>query len=83
MKLLVTPNGGAVVGVYDDRLLGLMDRLGPTKVTRASNVEWEKKSRQWVAEDVKTKKVLATGATRAEALQKEHDKIEAGLEAYA
>lgn len=86
MKLLVTQEG-AVVGMYNDRLLPLAERLGTPVITRASNVEWEGASCQWQARGAETGpksgELLAAASTREEALRLEHKAVESDLPSYA
>lgn len=82
MKILIKQDGSAVVAVYNDRLLPLLERLGVNpEIKRRSEVEWERG--RWSARLVHSGDPLTSDRTREGAIDKEHDLIEADLSNYA
>lgn len=79
MKLLISDNG-VVAGMYSDRLIPVMERLGEAQVNRASNVEWN--NGKWEARSSKDDSLLAAAKTREEALRLEHVAVENNLGNY-
>lgn len=84
MKLVITANGQKVVGVYNDRLLSLFNRLSPNhpNIQRASFVEWDRDDKKWKAVDSHTGALMVEDTTRSGALKKEQKIIEDNLIAY-
>lgn len=61
---------GSLVGVYSDQLAELGSRLGKLEVKRASNVEFDEASQEWVAVDNNGKEI-ARHKNRSEVLRQE------------
>jgi hypothetical protein len=64
-------NGGKVEAVYDDRFLPLFQALGTMTVTRATEVEFDHASGEWIATHIATKQVIARGTNRSQVIQDE------------
>lgn len=62
---------GAAHGVYDDRLAPLYHALGLPEIKRATDVEYDPASQEWVATHRDTKTVIASGPVRAEVIARE------------
>ena len=68
-----------MVAVYDDRWAVLFQALGPVEITRASEVEWDDATQEWVATHKETGAVIARGKNRAEVIKKEISWLEERL----
>ena len=64
-------SGGKVEAVYDDRFLPLFQALGTMTVTRATEVEFDHESKEWIATHIATKQVIARGTNRSQVIQDE------------
>jgi hypothetical protein len=71
----ITIRNGEAIGVYDDRLRPLFEAMGPIKVKRATTVEFEEESGDWVAvllnEDGSPGKEIARGRLRDKVIEEE------------
>ncbi len=67
-ELLLLPDG-RVVGVYTDAID--LRALGPVHVERATTVEWDPATQEWVATLLNTGEVIARTASRGDALRRE------------
>ncbi len=75
-ELLLLPDG-RVVGVYTDTIDPRA--LGPVHVERATTVEWDPETQEWVATLLSTGEVIARTATRDDAVQREVAMLQTGL----
>ena len=65
-----TPDGRAI-GVYSDAIpWGSLGRI--LAVPRASHVEFDTTGQQWVARDVRSGRIIASGRSRETVLREEH-----------
>lgn len=62
---------GLAVGVYSDRWRPILEALGAMQVTRASEVEYEPESGDWVATLPGTTTEIARGRNRADVIAAE------------
>ena len=70
-RILIVTNSGNVVGVWSDDIP--WQDLGHITCRRLSRVEWDPQRQEWVATDLATGRVIATGPNRAQVLQAEAD----------
>jgi hypothetical protein len=63
--------GNKVKAVYDDRLRPILEALGELHIERATDVEFEESSGDWVATHRATGVEIARGKNRTEVLQQE------------
>jgi len=62
---------GAVHAVYDDRWHALLCALGPARIERASEVEYDHGARHWVAVHRSSGREIARGANRGDVIASE------------
>lgn len=62
---------GVATGVYDDKWRILFEAMGPLKVERASEVEYDEGTGEWVARLLKTGQEIARGRDRNEVIRAE------------
>mgnify|MGYP001608309897 CR=1 FL=1 len=67
---------GGIRAVYDDRLLPLFDALGSVRIERASEVEWDSSSREWLAVHKASGQVIGRSRNRQEAVRQEVEWLE-------
>ena len=60
-----------MVAVYDDKWALLFQAMGDVEIKRASNVEYDHDSKEWVATHCETGAVIARGMNRAEVIKQE------------
>jgi hypothetical protein len=75
--VLVVNSNGTVASMYNDVLRDL--DLGPISTQRASSVEWDRKTQEWVAKVVQTGEVLARGGRRGEVVAREVEVLQGRL----
>lgn len=71
---------GGVVSVYDDRWRSILETLGPLTIQRATEVEFEPTSGQWVATHLATGQVIGRGRNRADVISQEVTWLEGKLQ---
>jgi len=80
-KILI--KGGTATAVYDDRFRPLLEALGAMEIERASEVEFDHESGDWIATEVSHDgphgRVIARGKNRAEVIAAEVAYLEARL----
>ena len=76
-KLVV--RAGQAHGVYDDRWRAILEALGPMQVTRASEVEYEPGTGDWVATLPGTTTEIARGRNRGAVIAAEVAYLEGRL----
>lgn len=79
MASLVCVRGGAATAVYDDRWLPILEALGSVEIRRATDVEWDPTTREWVATHRETGREIARGRNRAEVIHAEVAWLEKGV----
>jgi hypothetical protein len=79
MKLLISPDGKTVHGMHDHIVDGIQ---GKQFVKRLSSVEFSHLQQEWIAEDLRTNKIIARGKTRSEVLDAEQKYYEKNLVQY-
>ena len=62
--------------VYDDRFRPIMEALGVMNVKRATDVEFDAESGDWIATLLETNEVIARGKNRSECIQHEVEYLE-------
>ena len=70
---------GTVTGVYDDRFLPLIEAFGPPKITRATEVEFDHSTGEWVATLISTGQEIGRGRNRTELIKQEVEYLEREL----
>ena len=68
-KIVLT--GQTATCVYDDRFRPLLEALGPLQVRRASEVEFDQATGDWIATHLETGQMIARGKNRAEVITAE------------
>jgi predicted DNA-binding ArsR family transcriptional regulator len=68
-KIKIT--NGNLVSVYDDRFAALFHALGSPDIKRATDVEYDDTSREWVATLRATGEVIGRGTNRADVIKQE------------
>lgn len=76
---IVIGRDGVVRGVYDDRFKSIFEALGVVKIERASNVEYDHATSEWVATLVSTGEEIARGKDRSKVIEQEVAYLEARL----
>lgn len=71
MATKITIRGGQVNCVYDDRFRPFFEALGIIQVKRATEVEFDSLSQEWIATHLATGKVIARGPNRKEVIDTE------------
>lgn len=71
MSSLIRLTKDGAVAVYDDRLRPILEALGDIEVERASEVEFDPESGDWVATRAGTGKEIARGKNRSEVIAAE------------
>lgn len=79
MASKIVLRGGDAEAVYDDRLAPLYHALGVAHIERATDVEYDPGSREWVATHRNTGTVIATGPVRSNVIKQEVDWLEERL----
>lgn len=75
--LKITDTGASCV--YDDRLMPLFEAMGNIEIKRATEVEFDDKSGEWVATHLETKAIIARGKNRSEVIKREVEFLENNL----
>lgn len=68
--------GEEALAVYDDRWRPLLEALGPMKVTRATEVEFDEGTGDWVARLKLDGRIIARGKVRADVVRAEVEWLE-------
>lgn len=63
--------GAVATAVYDDRWLPILEALGPVEIRRATDVEWDPTTQEWVATHRDTGREIARGRNRAKVIHAE------------
>ena len=73
MATKIVIRDGVALGVYDDRFRLLMEALsgGPLVVRRATEVEFDEATGDWVATLLRTGEVIARGRDRSQVIDAE------------
>ena len=71
MSSIMILDGDGAQMVYDDRWLPILDALGPFTVTRATRVEYDHATRDWIATHINSGQEIARGRNRSEVIQAE------------
>jgi hypothetical protein len=79
MSTRVVVRGTRALSVYDDRWRPLLEALGALNVKRASEVEFDHVTGDWVAVEVASGRVIARGRSRADVIAAEVAYLERGL----
>ncbi len=79
MASKVVIRNGTAETVYDDRWRVIMEALGGLQITRASEVEFDPESGDWIATLPGTTQVIARGPNRAAVIAAEVEYLEARL----
>lgn len=77
MASVLKISGGTAKAVYDDKWRPILEALGVMQVARASEVEFEPESGDWVATQAGTGKEIGRGKNRADVIRQEVDYLEA------
>jgi len=72
-------HNGEAHGVYDDRWRVLFDALGALQVQRATEVEFEPATQEWVATHLDSGLVIARGRNRADVIRAEVEWLETNV----
>ena len=64
-------NGGEVTMVYDDRFRCLLEAVGTLTVERATEVEFDDATQQWVAMHLASGQIIARGKNRNQVIAQE------------
>lgn len=78
-QIRVRIDGTAVRCVHDDDVMRLLQALGVVRVERASNVEYDHDTSEWVARLAGTNTIIARGADRAAVIRAEIKYLEERL----
>ena len=79
MNRRILTDGYHVVAVYDDALMPLLRGLGHVRVERATDVEFDEATQEWVATLRATGSVIAHGPNRADVIRAEIVLLNAAL----
>lgn len=79
MAEVVALQGGTAEAVYDDRWRCIYEALGVLSVTRASEVEFDALSGEWVATHCATGHVIGRGRSRSQVIAQEVVWLEANV----
>lgn len=71
MAKVITLHGGTAEAVYDDRWRCIYEALGMLSVRRASEVEFDARSGEWVAIHCATGQIIGRGRNRSEVIAQE------------
>jgi len=71
MATTITMKNGTASAVYDDRWRPILEALGTIKVQRATDVEFDDASGDWIATRLTTGEVIARGKDRSACIAQE------------
>ena len=80
MATRIHVHAGRASGVYDDRLAPIYRALGTLHVERATDVEYDPTTQEWVATYRPTRQVIARHANRAAVIRAEVAWLEQNLD---
>lgn len=76
MATKISIGAGVATGVYDDRLRPIFEALGVLSVKRASEVEYEEETGDWVARLLMDGREIGRGKNRADVIKQEVEFLE-------
>lgn len=79
MASVIKISGGKAKGVYDDRFRQIFEAIGVMKIARASDVEFEPETGDWVATEISTGQEIGRGKNRADVIAQEVRYLEGKL----
>ncbi len=68
---IVSLRGGEARAVYCDRFRSILEAMGALQVTRATNVEFESATGEWVATHRESGQIIGRGRNRSEVVAQE------------
>lgn len=71
--------GGRLLSVYDDRWRSILESIGTLEVQRASEVEFDSRSGDWVAHEIATGREIGRSRVRADCIRQEVSELERSL----
>ena len=79
MATIAVVSDGQVRSVYDDKFRPILESIGAIQVERATEVEFDAASGDWIATLIETGDVIARGKNRGDCIKREVEFLESRM----